>query len=142
MTQFGPGAQLAAQCPRPPAPDGYRLWNTDADGPVPDDLAKRAVAMALDASVPMGTVASYPLPGVVALVRIETHVWGPDGAGKVVTGCFRVAGVYLPSDTPEIVRPPIVVHGDEWAKAVAILTAISLTFGLVAKLPSWAPKKR
>jgi tetratricopeptide (TPR) repeat protein len=41
---FGPGAQLAAQCPRSPTPDGWRLW-TDEDGPVPDELAKRALAI-------------------------------------------------------------------------------------------------
>jgi hypothetical protein len=49
-------------------PDGFRLWDPDWDGPVPDALAKRGIDMALDASVPMGTVERFPLPGVVAKI--------------------------------------------------------------------------
>lgn len=139
MTQFGTGPQLAAQCPRPDAPDGYKLWNPDWDGPVPDALAKRATDLAMDASVPMGTTESFPLPGVAALIRVETHVWGPDGAGKLAAGCYRVAGVYLPLEKATLVQP--VTRESTWTKTAAILTAVTLSIGLAATLTSWASSK-
>ena len=139
MTQFGPGTQLAAQCPRPDAPDGFRLWSPDWDGPVPDTLAQRATVMAKDSSVPMGAVEGFPLPGVVALIRVETHVWGLDGAGKFVAGCFRVAGVYLPLETRTLVQP--LTRESVFTKGAAILTAITLSIGLVARLSAWASSK-
>lgn len=139
MAQFGPGTQLAAQCPRPDAPDGFRLWSPDWDGPVPDPLAQRATTMAKDSSVPMGAVEGFPLPGVVALIRVETHVWGTDGAGKLTAGCFRVAGVYLPVEKTTLVQP--VTRESTWTKTAAILTAVTLSIGLVASLTSWASSK-
>lgn len=139
MPQFGAGTQLAAQCPRPDAPDGYRLWDPDWDGPVPDALAQRARAMATDASTPMGAMESFPLPGVVALIRVETHVWGPDASGKLVAGCFRTAGAYLPVEKTTLVQP--LTRESPWAKAAAILTVFTVGAGIIATLTSWASSK-
>jgi hypothetical protein len=139
MAQFGTGPQLAAQCPRPDAMDGWRLWSPDWDGPIPDALAQRAQTMAMDTAVPMGTVESFPLPGVVALIRVETHVWGPDGAGKLAAGCYRVAGLYLPVEKRTLVQP--VTRESTWTKTAAVLTAVTLSIGLAATLTSWASSK-
>jgi hypothetical protein len=131
MTQFGVGPELAQQCPSTPSPDGYRAW-TDADGPVPDELTKRATAFASDTNIPLGSTESYPLPGVTTLIRIEPHAWGRDDKGKLVQGCFRAGAVFLPeggSTAPE--------KGGGWDKTVAILTAVSLAVGTAATLYSW-----
>jgi len=138
VAQTGVGPQFAAQCPRPAPPDGWRLWNETVDGPVPSALANRGIDMALDPGVPMGATESFPLPGVVALLRVETHVWGPDpgSAGKIVAGCFRVTGVYLPAETTTLVQP--VTRESDWTKVAAVLTAVTLSIGLAATLASWA----
>jgi len=128
MAQFGAGSELAAQCPQVPTPDGWRSW-TDGDGPVPDALAKRATALATDASIPLGVTESYPLPGVTTLIRVEPHVWGRDEKGDLVQGCFRSTGIYLPAAGGGITAPE-----SKTAKTVGVLTAISLAVGTVATL--------
>jgi hypothetical protein len=132
MAQYGPGTDLAAQCPVVPNPEGWKIW-TDADGPVPDALARRAAAVVSDQSVPLGTTESYPLPGVTALIRVEPRAWGRDASGALVQGCFRSAGVYLPSAAPPgagAVAPPT----DGVSRAVGVLTAVSLAVGTVATI--------
>jgi hypothetical protein len=135
MAQFGAGSQLAAQCPAAPVPDGWRNW-TDADGPVPDALAQRAAAIAADQTVPLGATESYPLPGVVTLLRAETRVWGHNEQGALVPGCFRVGGIYLPvgAAAGAAVTPP---EPDKISKVVGWLTATSLVVGTVATLTTW-----
>lgn len=135
MAQFGAGSDLAAQCPRVPIPDGYRAW-IEADGPIPDDLAKRANAMALDESMPLGSTASYPLPGVTVLIRVEPRAWGRNDKGELVQGCFRVGGIFLPSGAPEGAgaTPP---ERSGWEKAATVLTVASLAVGTVATLAAW-----
>ena len=71
MVQFGAGSALAAQCPVVPTPDGWKPWFLDTDGPVPEALLARAVALAADQSIPLGTTESFPLPGVTTLIRVE-----------------------------------------------------------------------
>ena len=132
MAEFGSGPELAAQCPTVPSPDGWRPW-TDAEGPVPDALAKRAEAMVSDQEVPLGTTESYPLPGVVTLIRLEPHVWGRDEKGALVQGCFRSAGIYLPSGTATTVTPP----QDGTSKLIGVLTVASLAVGTAATLMTW-----
>lgn len=140
MAQFGADPSLVAQCPKAPTPDGWRPW-TDADGPVPDALSKRASAMAADTTVPLGTTESYPLPGgIVTLIRVEPHVWGRDATGTLVQGCFRAAMIYLPSGAPEgagAVTPPTPGNLN---KAVAVLTVVSLVVGTTATIASWGGK--
>jgi hypothetical protein len=135
MTIYGPGSELAAQCPRVDAPNGWRPWFPDEDGPVPDALAKRAEAVAADQTVPLGATESFPLPGVVALIRAEPRVWGHGDQGALVQGCFRVGGIYLPADAAPGagVTPP----ADPVSKAVLWLTAASLVVGTVATLATW-----
>jgi hypothetical protein len=136
MAQFGVGPELAAQCPRVPIPDGWRAWLPDADGPVPDALAKRAQAVAGDQSVPLGATESYPLPGVTTLIRVEPRVWGRDAQGAPVEGCFRAGAIFLPSGAPigAGVTPP---SSDNLSKTVGILTAVSLVVGTAATLAAW-----
>lgn len=132
MTQFGPGADISAQCPQVQIPDGWRAWLPESDGPVPDALAKRAAAVAADPSVPLGTTESYPLPGVVTLIRVEPHPWGRDASGALVQGCFRAGVAYLPSGAAPgsgAVTPP---STDGLTRTVTVLTAVSLTVGTVA----------
>ena len=121
MPQFGAGSQLAAQCPVASSPDGWRAW-TDADGAIPDALTKRAEAVAADLSVPLGATESYPLPGVTALIRIEPRVWS-----QGVQGCWRVAGIFLPSGA--VTAPS---GTDTLGRTIGILTAVSLAVGPVA----------
>jgi hypothetical protein len=140
MAQFGPGAQLAAQCPSVPTPDGWRPW-VDTDGPIPVALTNRAQALAADPSAPLGTTESYPLPGVAVLIRVEPHVWGRDTQGTLVEGCFRTAIAYLPAAgtaPPTGVTPPST--GSGLAQAVGILTVVSLTVGTVATLAAWGSR--
>lgn len=140
MFQFGPGPQLAAQCPRVPAPDGWRPW-TDMDGPLPEDLIKRAQAISGDQSIPLGTTESYPLPGVTTLIRVEPHVWSRDAQQNFIEGCFRAGGIYLPSNTPipGAIIPPEESSG--LAKTIGILTVISLAVGTAATIATWKRKK-
>ena len=144
MTQFGAGPLFAAQCPIAPAPVGYRLWVDALDGPVPDVLARAAADLAADSSVPVGATTNYALPGVVVLLRVEPHVWGPDGAGKLVAGCFRACGVYVPVVPGDpSVQPPTVVRESPWTRTAAILTVFTIAGGILASLVPWgAPKRR
>lgn len=130
MAQYGVGPDLATQCPVVPPPDGWRAW-IDADGPVPDALAKRASAFASDTSVPLGSTESYPLPGVTTLIRIEPHAWSRDAQGNLVQGCFRTGAIFLPAT--ESVTPPT----SSVDKTVGVLTAVSLVVGTAATLASW-----
>lgn len=134
--QFGAGPELAAQCTRASTPDGWRPW-FDADGPIPDGLAKRAAALAADTNIPLGVTESYPLPGVTTLIRVEPRAWMRDANGALVQGCFRAGGVYLPDDTPEgagAVTPPEPSRAD---KIVTVLTGVSLVVGTIATLATW-----
>lgn len=135
MAQFGAGPELAAQCPRVSTPDGWRTW-TEADGPIPDALAKRSAAIAADASVQLGATESYPLPGVTALIRVEPHAWGRDEQGALVPGCFRASGLYLPADSAIAagITPP---EESKASKAVTVLTGVSLVVGTLATLATW-----
>lgn len=133
MAQFGAGPELSAQCPTAPAPDGWRPW-TDAEGPVPDALTKRATAFVADVSIPLGSTESYPLPGVTTLIRIEPRVWARDAAGNLVQGCFRSVGVYLPTGDADVTPPE---KSGGWEKAIAVLTVASLAVGTAATLYSW-----
>lgn len=139
MAQFGAGTALAAQCPIVSIPDGWRNW-TDADGPVPDALAKRAQAIAADATVPLGATESYPLPGVMTLIRLEPRVWSRDAQGNLVEGCFRTAGIFLPSGAPDaasITAPA----SDKTSKIIAWLTGISLAVGTAATIATWKGRR-
>lgn len=135
MAQFGAGSELAAQCPRVPIPDGYRAWS-EADGPIPNDLVKRANAMASDESISLGATSSYPLPGVTTLIRVEPRVWSRNEKGELVQGCFRVGGIFLPIGAPEGAgaTPP---DRSGWEKAATVLTVASLAVGTVATLATW-----
>lgn len=135
MAQYGAGIELAAQCPRVAIPDGWRPW-TDADGPVPDALAKRAQALANDASVPLGATESFPIPGVTTLIRIEPRTWSRNGGGELVQGCFRVGGIYIPANTPDGagIKAP---EDSGINKAVGWLTAGSLVIGITTALANW-----
>lgn len=132
--QFGVDPRLAAQCAQVPTPDGWRPWIVDGDGPIPDALAKRVAALSADQAVPLGTTESYPLPGVITLIRIEPRVWGKDDKGNLVQGCFRTGSVYLPGATASGagIAPPV----SGWSKAATILTVASLTVGTVATIAS------
>ena len=136
MPQFGSGSQLAAQCPTAPTPDGWKPW-TDAEGPIPDALTKRAQAIIGDESVPLGATESYPLPGVTTLIRIEPRMWSRDAQGNLVQGCFRSAGVYLPSGEASSVTPPTT---DGTNKLVGWLTVASLAVGTVATIATLGAK--
>ena len=138
MAEFGAGPELAAQCPRVPVPDGWRAWG-DADGPIPDALAKRSKSLVDDQAVPLGVTESYPLPGVTTLIRVEPHTWGRDAAGDLVQGCFRAVGIYLPSGAPaaESITAPI----SPTTKIIGGLTALSLTVGIVATVVSLKKRK-
>lgn len=136
MAQFGVGPEFAAQCPRAAPPDGWRPW-TEAEGPLPDALAKRAQALVADQALPLGSTESFPLPGVMTLIRVEPRVWGKNDKGELVEGCFRAGGVYLPSESAEGagVTPPQTTSRTE--KIVGVLTAISLVVGTAATIAAW-----
>jgi hypothetical protein len=140
MAQFGAGSALAAQCPIVPTPDGYRPW-ADADGPIPDALAKRAQAISLDPSIPLGATESYPLPGVTTLIRIEPRVWGRDAQGNLVEGCFRTGGIFIPSGSPSAagITPPSTSSGIQ--KTIAVLTVASLAVGTAATIAAWKGRR-
>ena len=125
----------AAQCQTAPIPDGWRSWS-DADGPIPDALTKRAQAIVDDPSVPLGATESYPLPGVTVLMRVEPRVWSRDANGNLVQGCFRSTGIYLPSGTMAITPPTT----GGTSKVVGVLTAVSLVVGIGATLVSMGGK--
>lgn len=137
MAEFGAGPELAAQCRTAPTPDGWRAW-TDADGPVPDTLTKRAQALVDDPSVPLGATESYPLPGVTVLLRVEPRVWSRDARGNLTQGCFRSVGIYLPETESSITSPATTTDGT--GKVVGVLTAISLVVGIGATVVSMSGK--
>jgi hypothetical protein len=92
---------------------------------------KRAQALIDDASLPLGTTESYPLPGVTAFLRLEPHVWSRNEKGELIQGCFRSVGIYLPDDAPEgagVYTP----EKDKWERAATILTVASLVVGIGA----------
>lgn len=133
--QFGAGPELAAQCSRVDMPDGWRAW-TDAEGPIPDGLSKRAAALVADTNISLGATESYPLPGVTTLIRVEPRAWSRDEKGDFVQGCFRSSGIYLPDDAPEgagKITPP----SSGLDKAVGVFTVVSLVVGTVATLATW-----
>ena len=137
--QFGVGPDLAVQCQQAHVPDGWRAWFYDADGPVPDALAKRATAMASDQNVPLGTTESYPLPGVTTLIRVEPRVWGKDASGAPAQGCFRTASIYLPSGSAAAAG--ITAPSDAGLnRTVGVLTVVSLAVGTAATLAAWGSK--
>jgi hypothetical protein len=98
----------------------------------PTDLTKRANALAADSSIPLGTTESFPLPGVVTMIRVEPQIWGRNDKGDLVQGCFRVGSIYLPAASSGMTFPPI----SGWSKAGAILTVLSLSVGTVATVVS------
>lgn len=128
--QFGIGPELAAQCQQALTPSGWRAWS-DADGSVPEALARRAAAFAADQSVPLGSTESYPLPGVTTLIRIEPHAWGRDEKGALVQGCFRTGAIFLPA--PEVSAP----EAGKLDKIVGVLTAVSLAVGTAVTIATW-----
>lgn len=137
MAQYGAGAQLAAQCPQVSVPDGWRVWS-DADGPVPDALAQRSAALVADQTVPLGTTESFPLPGVVTLIRIEPRIWDRDAQGALIQGCFRVGGLYLPAASESVPAAAATQGGLD--RTVGWLTAGSLVVGIAATLATWGKK--
>jgi hypothetical protein len=88
--------------------------------------------MADDASVPLGTTESFPLPGVTTLIRVEPRVWNRDAQGALVQGCFRAGSVYLPVDA--VVAP---TDSDSLSKTISVLTVVSLAVGTAATLAAW-----
>jgi hypothetical protein len=134
VTAFGVGPELAAQCPRVPPPDGYRPW-ADADGPIPEELAKRALTLSGDQSIPLGSTESYPLPGVTTLIRVEPHTWGRDASGNLVEGCFRAGAVFLPGESSTSTPT-----SSKLDRVVGILTAASLAIGIVAAIATRGKK--
>lgn len=105
------------------------------DGPVPVELTKRAEALVNDQGLPLGATESYPLPGVVTLIRLEPHTWTRDEGGALVQGCFRAASVYLPDRSLE---PP----EDPTSKLIGGLTIASLAVGIVATVASFKKERR
>ena len=87
-----------------------------------------------DPSVSLGATESYPLPGITTLIRVEPRVWGRNENGDLVQGCFRSAGIYLPSGSPpaETAETP----ESPTNKLVGGLTVASLAVGIVATLAS------
>lgn len=142
MAQFGTGPELAAQCPHVPPPDGWRPWTPEIDGPVPLALSNRAQSVASDQTIVLGSTESYPLPGITALIRVEPRVWAYDSQGALAQGCFRTGGVYLPSSDSsgdDVIAPPS--NPDSLSRTVGILTAASLSIGIIATLATWKRRK-
>lgn len=137
MAQFGADPALAAHCPTAPTPDGWREWVPESSGPIPDALVKRAQALVDDSTVPLGATESYPLPGVTALIRVEPRVWSRDAQGNLQQGCFRSAGIFLPSGEAPV-TPPVT---DGTSKLVGWLTAASLAVGIGATIFSMGDGK-
>jgi len=128
MAQYGAGTELAAQCPRLEPPNGWRAWSA-GDGPIPEAVAQRALALSNDISVPLGTTESYPLPGVTALIRVEPHMWQASTGNQ---GCYHAAAVYLPQSALAASS-----NADSLGKTIAVLTAASLFIGIVVTLSNW-----
>jgi len=138
--QFGAGSELAAQCQQAPVPDGWRQWS-DVDGPVPAPLAQRATQMAGDPTVSLGATESFPLPGVIAMIRVEPHVWSRDASGALVEGCFRAGAIFLPSGGASASGATSPTGGmTTSAKVITVLTIASLAVGTAATLHSWGSK--
>jgi len=139
MVKFGAGPELAAQCPQMAPPDGYRAW-IEADGPIPDELAKRAAVLGADVTLPLGAFESYPIPGITTLMRVEPHVWGRDDKGNLVQGCFRAVGIYVPA----LVAAGAglnVPSSSRLETTIQVLTAASLVIGIGAAVWRWKKGK-
>ena len=106
---------------------------------MPDVLAKRSKSLVDDQSVPLGTTESYPLPGVTTLIRLEPHLWSRDPAGNLTQGCFRAAGIYLPSRAPSAETITAPMSGT--TKLLGGLTMVSLAIGIVATAATLRKKK-
>lgn len=94
--------------------------------------------MVANQSLPLGSTESFALPGITALLRVETHPWARGDDGQHVQGCFRVADVYLPADEPHresVVAPAQSVDG--LAKTIGVLTVVSLVVGTATTLAQW-----
>ena len=63
------------------------------------DLAQRAGAMAGDNSAVLGATANYPLPGVIALIRVEAQAWNRDAQGNLSKGATESARCTCPIRT-------------------------------------------
>jgi len=83
-----------------------------------------------DQALPLGSTSSYPLPGVVTLIRLEPHTWRRNVDGQLEQGCFRSASVYLPE--AERVEAP----ESPTSKLINRLTIASLAVGIVATFVS------
>lgn len=94
--------------------------------------------MGANTTVVLGSTESYPLPGVTVLLRVEPRVWGRDEQGKLVQGCFRVGGIFLPASLPGGVTPP--AEDAKLNKTIGWLTAASLVVGTAATLFTWGRK--
>ena len=95
--------------------------------------------MVADQGVPLGTTESYPLPGVTTLIRVEPRVWNRDPQGTLVQGCFRSAGLYLPSGSAAAAG--ITAPSDAGlSRTVGVLTVVSLAVGTTATIAAWSKK--
>ena len=137
MAQYGVGPEFSAQCPRAPTLDGWRPW-TESDGPIPDAIVARGKALIADDRFQLGSAESFPLPGVIALLRVEPHVWGRTENGDLVQGCFRATGVYLPE--PQESTPQTAGSTQTLGRTIAVLTAASLAIGIATTLIRWRRK--
>lgn len=98
QVQYGQGQQFQNTCPPfPPPPDGYVVWNTSINGPVPPDVQQQASALAADMTKALGTTATIYSSGIPVIVRVDPHPFSYDAAGNVVPGCYHGATVYLPA---------------------------------------------
>jgi hypothetical protein len=107
MVQYGQGEQYAANCPPFPAPPtGYRVWNTQIDGPVPQSAVQDAQSLASNMQLPLGYADTIYVNGVPLIVRVDPHPWTTDAQGNVVPGCYHGATVYTPTSPGQGVTPP------------------------------------
>jgi hypothetical protein len=96
--QYGQGQSFQNTCPPfPPPPDGYVVWNTTVNGPVPADVQQQASALAADMTKALGTTVTVYSSGVPVIVRVDPHPFSYDSAGNVVPGCYHGATVYVPA---------------------------------------------
>jgi len=127
MVQFGQGQSYAANCPPFPAPPaGYRVWNTQTDGPVPTAAVQDAQALAGNMQLPLGYADTIYVNGIPLIVRVDPHPWTTDAEGNVIPGCYHGATVYTPTSPGQGVVPPSSGGGTS-----ALLTA-SILLGATA----------
>lgn len=107
MVQYGQGESFAANCPPFPAPPvGYRVWNTQIDGPVPPSAVQDAQSLANNMQLPLGYADTIYVSGVPLIVRVDPHPWTTDAQGNVIPGCYHGATVYTPTSPGQGVTPP------------------------------------